>query len=131
MPVSPSGANFPYYYKGGELSGLHLESYSSDEDGVIAMMKAEQEFFIKQNRKMSLWINFYGTNLTDRVLGEFVEYILHINHRVSKLGIVGCSFRGKWKLNKLIGKAEQLSTLPIKYFANPEEAKTWLVSESD
>jgi hypothetical protein len=130
MPRSPSGAIFPYYYKGGELSGMHLESYASDEDGVIAMLKAEEEFFLKQNRKMSLWINFYGTNLTERVLGEFVEFILHINHRVSKLGIVGCSFRSKWKLKRLIEKSPQLSTRPIKFFADPEEAKTWLVNES-
>jgi hypothetical protein len=130
MPISPSGVTFPYYYKGGELSGLHLESYSSDEDGVIAMMKAEQEFFLKQNRKMNLYINFYGTKLTDRVLGEFIEYILNISHRTSKLGIVGCSFRDKWRLNRLIKRAGSFPALPIKYYADPEEAKTWLVSES-
>ncbi len=128
MPISPSGANFPYYYKGGELSGLHLESYSSDEEGVIAMLKAEEDFFLKQNRKINLYINFYGTNLTDRVLGEFIEYVRHINQHMTKFGIVGCSLRDKWRLNRLIKKAGPFPSLPIQYFADPEDAKTWLVS---
>ncbi len=131
MQKSPGGAYFPYYYKGGELFGLHLGSYYGDEDGVIAMMKAEEEFILKQNRKMSLWIDFYETKLTDRVLGEFIELILHINRRITKLGIVGCSFLDKWKLKRLIKKTAQLSSLPVRYFADPEDAKTWLVSERE
>jgi hypothetical protein len=131
MQKSPGGAYFPYYYKGGELFGLHLGSYYADEDGVIAMMKAEEEFILKQNRKMSLWIDFYETTLTDKVLGEFIELILHINRRITKLGIVGCSFIDKWKLKRLIKKAAQLSSLPVRYFADPEDAKSWLVSERE
>jgi len=45
--TSPGGSLFPYYYKNGELFCLHFGSYFSDEDGVIAMMKAEEEFFTK------------------------------------------------------------------------------------
>jgi hypothetical protein len=126
---SPSGALFPYYYKNGELFGLHLGSYFSDEDGVIAMMKDEASFFTKQHREMAIWIDFYETKLTDRVIQAFVEMIQQMGPKVSKLGIVGCPTPARWKINKLIRKTEALSSLPVKYFEDPEVAKTWLVSE--
>ena len=126
---SPSGALFPYYYKNGELFGLHLGSYFSDEDGVIAMMKAEEVFFNKQHRPMGIWIDFYETKLTDRVIQGFVEMIEHMSSQVTKLGIVGCSTIARWKINRLIKKTNSLSSLPVKYFEDPEVAKTWLVSE--
>lgn len=48
MPKSPGGAIFPYYYKGGKLYGMHLGNYEKDETGIIALMQAEQEFFLAQ-----------------------------------------------------------------------------------
>ena len=128
---SPSGALFPYYYKNGELFGLHLGSYFSDEDGVIAMMKAEEVFFNKQYRPMGIWIDFYETKLTDRVIHGFVEMVEQMGPKVTRLGIVGCSTITRWKINRLIKKTVPLSSLPVKYFEDPEVAKTWLVSESE
>jgi hypothetical protein len=126
---SPSGALFPYYYKNGELFGLHLGSYFSDEDGVMAMMKAEAMFFTKQPRELGLWIDFYETKLTDRVIQEFIEMLKQMSSRITKLGIVGCPLLAQWKINRRVKKADVLSSLPIKYFDDPEVAKTWLVSE--
>jgi hypothetical protein len=126
---SPGGSIFPYYYKNGELFGMHLGSYFSDADKLIAMMKAEEAFFIKQNRQMGVWVDFYQTKLSDRVIEEFIEFLKHINHKISKLGIVGCSAMARWKINRLIKKTNLLSSLPVKYFDDPEVAKTWLVSE--
>jgi|SRR5215208_299620 len=126
---SPSGALFPYYYKNGELFGLHLGSYFSNEDGVIAMMKAEALFFSGQHRQLGLWIDFYETKLTDRVIQEFIEMVKAMVPRVIRLGIVGCSFINRWKIKRLIKKAELLASLPIRFYEDPEEAKTWLVSE--
>ena len=126
---SPSGALFPYYYKNGELFGLHLGSYFSNEDGVIAMMKAEALFFTSQHRQLGLWIDFYETKLTDRVIQEFVEMVKAMMPRVTKLGIVGCSFIARWKINRLIRKTDVLSSLPLRFYTDPEEAKAWLVSE--
>jgi len=126
---SPSGAMFPYYFKNGELFGLHLGSYFLDEDGVIAMMKAEETFFAKQHRQMGLWIDFYETKLTDRVIQEFVEMLKQMKPRLTKLGIVGASFLARWKISRLIKKTDSLTSLPVKYYEDPEEAKTWLVSE--
>ncbi len=126
---SPSGAMFPYYYKNGELFGMHLGSYFSDEDGVIAMMKAEEAFFTGKHRPIGIWIDFYETKLTDRVIRAFVDMIEAMGPQVTKLGIVGCSLVARWKIKRLIKKTVSLSTLPVKYFEDPEVAKTWLVSE--
>lgn len=126
---SPSGALFPYYYKNGELFGLHLGSYFSNEDGVIAMMKSEAVFFTQQHRQLGLWIDFYETKLTDRVIREFIEMVKQMRPRITKLGIVGASSMACWKINRLIKKTDALASLPVKYYEDPEEAKTWLVSE--
>ena len=126
---SPGGSIFPYYYKGGELFGLHLGSFGADEDGVISRMKAEQVFFLEQNHSIGLWMDFYQTRLTDRVIGELIEMLEHIHHRMLKLGLVGCSFMERWRINRLIKKTKSLSKLPVRYFDDPEDAKTWLVSE--
>jgi hypothetical protein len=126
---SPGGSIFPYYYKNGELFCLHFGSYFADEDGVIAMIKAEQAFILKQRQQMGIWVDFYETKLTDRVLGEFIELLKQIRPQTTKLGLVGCAFTAKWKINRLVKRAEILSSLPIKYFEDPEIAKTWLVSE--
>jgi hypothetical protein len=128
---SPGGATFPYYYKGGELFGLHLGSYFDNEAGVMAMMKAEGAFIIAQNRKIGLWIDFYETKLTPRVMAAFIEFLNLIRPRVTKLAIVGCPFSAKWKLNRLLKKADDLSSLPVRYYVDPEAAKTWLVSERE
>ena len=128
---SPGGSTFPYYYKGGELFGLHLGSYFENEAGVMAMMKAEGAFIMAQNRKIGLWIDFYETKLTPRVMAELIEMLKLIHPRLSKLAIVGCAFSSKWKLNRLIKKADYLSSLPFRYYTDPEAAKTWLVSEHE
>jgi hypothetical protein len=131
MPVkqSPGGSIFPYYYKGGELFGLHLGSFGADEDGVISRMKAEQVFFLEQNHGIDLWMDFYQTRLTDTVIGELIEMLEHIHTRMLKIGLVGCSFMERWRINRLIKKTKSLSKLPVRYFDDPEDAKTWLVSE--
>jgi hypothetical protein len=127
---SPGGSLFPYYYKNGELFCLHFGSYFSDEDGVIAMMKAEENFVTRRHRSMGIWIDLYETKLTDRVLQELIEMLKHIKHQITRLGIVGCSAMSRWKISRLIKKSEILSSIPTKYFDDPEVAKTWLVGES-
>ncbi len=46
MPArtSPGGSMFPYYYKNGELFGVHFGSFFNDEERLLALMKAEEEF---------------------------------------------------------------------------------------
>jgi len=127
---SQGGSIFPYYYKGGELLGLHLGSFGADEDGVIARIKAEDVFFIEQNKSIAVWMDFYQTKLTGRVMGELIEMIKHISQHTIKLGLVGCSFLAQRKIKQLLKEAGVLPALPVKFFDDPEVAKTWLVSEA-
>ena len=129
LQKSPSGALFPYYYQNGDLFVMHLGSYFSNEEAVIAMMQSEETFFTVRHRPMSVWIDFYDTDLTDGVIEAFIEMIDHMSPRVTKLAIVDCSFVARWKLNWRIRKTAPLACLPVKYFEDPEEAKAWLVSE--
>ena len=126
---SPSGAIFPYYYKNGELFGIHLGTYHTDEEGVIAMMKAEEDFLIKKHRQMGMWIDFYETKVTDRVIAALIEMLTHLGNQTTKLSLVGCSRLARWKIDRQIRKTKELEFLPVKYFGDPEVAKTWLVSE--
>lgn len=95
------------------------------------MMKAEAEFSARQHRRLGLWIDFYETKLTNRVIREFIEMLKQMQPRLTKLGIVGAPILARWKINRLIGKTDSLSKLPVKYYEDPEEAKTWLVSERE
>jgi hypothetical protein len=127
---SPGGSNFPYYYKGGELFGLHLGCFETNEDGVITLMKAEAAFYTAQNHTVGgLWIDFYQTKLTDRVKAEFIAFLVEVRPRILKLALVGCSFIDRWKIYRQIKRTACLSSLPVRFYANPEEAKSWLVNE--
>lgn len=126
---SPGGSIFPYPYKGGELFGLHLASFGTDEDALISRMTAEEAFFIKQNRSIGLWIDFYESKLTDRVISEFLEFLQHTGNQVLKLGLVGCSGKDQRRINKHLKENGHFESLPVRYFNDPEDAKTWLVSE--
>jgi hypothetical protein len=126
---SPGGSLFPYYYKDGELFCLHFGSYFSDEEAVIAMMKAEEDFINTNHRPMGIWIDLYETKLSDRVIQQLVETLTQIAAQITKLGLVGCSPIARWKINRWIRQTRSLSCLSVKYFDDPEVAKTWLVNE--
>jgi hypothetical protein len=87
---SPGGGVFPYYYKNGELFGVHYESFASREEALLELMKAEEEFLIQQNYPLPHWVNFYGTRLTDKVLREFIQSINRVQKYIPRLAIVGC-----------------------------------------
>ncbi len=126
---SPSGSMFPYYYKGGEILGSHFGSFFADEEGVLAVMKAEEEFIAQPNRRLRVWVDFYETQLTDRVLTEFVASVHRLRTHLVKLAIVGCSLKDQWRLRRLSKKSSSGFPVPVKFFSDPEDAKTWLVGE--
>lgn len=128
---SPGGGNFPYYYKNGELFGAHYESFASREEELLELMKAEEEFFIKQNHSLPYWVNFYGTQLTDRVLGEFVQSVNRMQRYIPRLAIVGCSRVDRWRLRRIEKRLNMKLPFPVRYFSDPEDAKAWLVNEID
>ena len=129
LKKSPGGSLFPYPYKGGELFGLHFGSFGSNEDALISLMKAEGIFFTEQNRKLGVWIDFYQTRLFDRVISEFIEFLRMNRHHILRLTLVGCSSKDQRRINRHIKDAGDLPGLPVMYFSDPEDAKTWLVSE--
>ena len=131
LKTSPGGSIFPYPYKGGELFGLHLGSFGRNEAGVLARMQAEQAFLLEQNRRIAIWMDFYETRITGRVVAGLVSYLEHTHALVSRLGLVGCSGLERWRIDRAIRRSAQLGALQVKYFRDPEDAKTWLVSERE
>jgi hypothetical protein len=129
LKKSPGGSLFPYPYKGGELFGLHFGSFGANEDALISLMKAEGIFFTEQNHKLGVWIDFYQTRLSDRVISEFIEFLRMNRHHILRLALVGCSSKDQRRINLHIKDAGDFPSLPVRYFSDPEDAKTWLVSE--
>lgn len=124
---SPGGSVFPYYYKNGELFGAHYESFAGKEQGLLERMRAEEQFLIEQNHPLPYWVNFYGTRLTPTVRNEFIQSVGRLQRYIPKLAIVGCSVVDRWRLEH--ARDRKSMTIPVRYFSDPEEAKTWLVSE--
>jgi hypothetical protein len=129
MKKSPGGSIFPYFYKGGELFGLHFGSFHADEEGLLARMRAEEEFMAGLYGHFPLWIDFYETKLTDRILSEFLQSMYRSRDFITKLAIVGCSRRDKNRMLRLEKKLNIGFPMPIRFYDDPEVAKTWLVSE--
>ena len=126
---SPGGSIFPYYYKDGELFGMHLGSFFADGAAMIKRMQAEEEFIRTENYPLPLWIDFYQTKLTDEVLVKFSKSMLRLQAYIPKLAIVGCPLRDKWRFRKLARQHGFIFPMPLRFFSDPEQAKTWLVSE--
>ena len=83
---SPGGSIFPYFYKSGELFGAHYESFGRREAALLERMKAEEEFFIRQNHPLPYWVNFYGTRLTETVVTEFMQSFKRLETFYSEIG---------------------------------------------
>lgn len=126
---SPGGSLFPYYYKGGELHCLKYGSFHSNEDALFTLMKEEESFIISKNRRLNIWVDFYETQITDSVLIKFIENISRLQNHTIKIAIVGFSFWDKWHFRQKMKKNTDPSSFLIKYYDDPEVAKTWLVSD--
>jgi hypothetical protein len=125
---SPGGSMYPYYYKGGEVHCLKYGSFLKDHDRLFALMKEEERFVQSTNKQLRIWIDMYETKITKEVLFELVQSLHRMNNHILKLTIVGLSLYSRWRLNKLIHR-NKFTELNVKYFVDPEDAKTWLVSE--
>jgi hypothetical protein len=96
----------------------------------LKRMHAEEEFLLETSGRLPYWIDFYDSRLTERVLIEFSKSIDRMQGHITKLAIVGCSSRDRRRLLQLAKKAGVEFLIPLRFFSDPEEAKTWLVSES-
>ncbi|MFB8373677.1 hypothetical protein [Paenibacillus taichungensis] len=127
MIKSPGGSLFPYYYKGGEIHCLKYGSKYKKYEELFELMRLEEEFIFKANKKLKIWIDLYETSITEMVLQELVNNLSNLNGYVKKISFVGLSSISKWKLKRKIKNLKL--EYPVSYFSDPEEAKTWLISE--
>lgn len=127
---SPGGSTFPYYYKGGEIHCLKYGSFHEDEEGLLELMKKEEQFIMaRPSQKLRIWVDFYETNVTKNISVAFIESIKRLLENIVKLAIVGLSAQEKRHMQRLIKKSGS-TMVAMKYFNDPEDAKTWLVSNS-
>lgn len=126
---SPGGSTFPYYYKGGEVHCLKYGSYFGNHAKLFDVMHAEEDFIAGTNKKLRIWVDFYDTKVSAIVLTEFIDSLERMQSHIFKLAIVGLSFRVKWQLTRRVKKLGKSKVFGIRYFVDPEDAKTWLVGE--
>jgi hypothetical protein len=127
---SPGGSIFPYPYKGADIFGLHLGSFGTDEAGLLARMRAEEAFIADTSKHFPLWIDFFQTKLTDAILDEFLHGMQRVQDRITRLALYGVSHRDQRRIRQAAKKAGIEFPFPLKFFDEPEAAKTWLVSEA-
>lgn len=127
MIKSPGGSLFPYYYKGGEIHCLKYGSKYKNYEKLFELMRLEEEFIIKANKKLRIWIDLYETSTVEIVLQELVNNLNNLNGYVTKISFVGLSSISKWKLKRKIKNLKL--EYPVLFFSDPEEAKTWLISD--
>jgi hypothetical protein len=121
---SPGGSRYPYNYKGGELFGMHLGSFFTNEAGAIDRLKKEEAFIQARNMRLGMMFDFYQTRMTNNIIIEFIETIYRLQNHITKIAIVGCSLIDRWRINR---KAKNRLSLPLRYYDDQEDAKTWLV----
>jgi len=129
---SPSGSLCPYYFMGGELHPLHYGNYYSNKQKLFEIIKKEENFILNSaglnNRR--IWIDLYKTIMDKEVIKMLVNHIGNIKQKINKICLVGCSPIVVQKIKFRI-KQENLNLLsPLKYFADPEEAKQWLIGKN-
>lgn len=124
---SPGGSIFPYYYKGGEIHCLKYGSKYKNEEMLFELMRKEEEYIFKTNKKLKIWIDMYKTSVTSAVLNELINNLTNLDPYIEKLAFVGFSRINQWRFKRCVNKAGIKK--PVSYFSDPEDAKTWLVYE--
>ena len=128
LTKSPGGSVFPYYYKGGEIHALKYGSFFNDEEKLFELMEAERVFIQQRpSQRLRIWTDFYETAVTDKVLEKYIDNIFSLSNQIIKLAVVGLRGTDERKLKGLLKKNDSFP--PYKFFKDPEDAKTWLVSD--
>ncbi|PWW40790.1 MULTISPECIES: hypothetical protein [Paenibacillus] len=124
---SPGGSIFPYYYKGGEIHCLKYGSKHKDQDKLFDVMRQEEAFIFGINKKLKVWVDMYETKITKEVLDQLICNINNLKDHVDKLSFVGLSGMDRWKLKRRLKSLELGQS--VSFYADPEEAKTWLITD--
>lgn len=133
MPTkSPSGSACPYFFMNGELHPLKYGSFHADKDKLFRVMRAEEEFILKQpgQNDRRIWIDLYETKLDGEAARALARHVQAIQHKIRKLCFVGCSFLGAWRVRKQLARICPDLAKRIRFFSDPEMAKKWLIGET-
>jgi hypothetical protein len=131
LSKSPSGSVCPYYFMGGELHPLKYGGYKADKQKLFAIIKAEEEFILRspENGNRRVWVDLYDTELDGEVIAELARYFAAIEQKIKKLCFVGCGFCARLRLKYRLKRESRKLAEQIRFFADPEDAKQWLVGE--
>ena len=131
LKKSPSGSLCPYYYMGGELHPLKYGSYFNNNEKLLAVIKAEEEFILKSSgtNNRHIWIDLYDTVLEDDIIEVLVIHLQAIKHKIYSLCMVGCSPRDERRIKKKMKQHDMYLFQSVEYFSDPEIAKQWLIGE--
>ena len=129
LTKSPSGALSPYYYKGGQIHGMHYGSYLDDMEALSKMMLEEERFVMRSPGGRRILIDLYETNLTKAMLSEMVNHIERMSSRIIKLAFAGNDKGVFRKINNLLLKSKSLDRSQLYFCNDMEDGKTWLVGE--
>lgn len=126
---SPSGSTFPYYYKGGEIHALKYGGVHCDESRLAALMDAEESFIMARPvQRLRVWVDLYETDVTDTVARRFAAHMKRLEGQLVRLAVVGCHKAAQRRIDRAIRALKGGFSVPLAYYEDPEEAKTWLVS---
>lgn len=131
LKKSPSGSLCPYYYKGGELHPLKYGSFFKDKNRLFEIMEAEEVFILNSpgDKNRRIWIDLYETAIDQEVIERLVSQIQNIRFKVNKLCMVGCGFLARQKIKKaMFQKCPDIAD-KLRFFADPEAAKMWLIGK--
>ena len=128
LAQSPSGASYPYYYKGGYLKGMHYGGYFDDMDSLRDMMAREEAFMMRSPQKERVLIDLYETRLTEPMLAEFARHIGRLSSRIAKLSIAA-DWRCRRAVKKALLKRNAIRAQQLHLCADMEEGKAWLVGD--
>ena len=125
---SPSGSLFPYYYKNGALHCLKYGSYYRNEDALLETIEREERFFIESGERLNVWIDLYCTRISGRVLDRLIGNLCAIAPQARRIAIVmGASPLSELRIKSRLRRRPELSDTAIRFFRDPEDAKTWIV----
>ncbi len=128
MSKKPSERFFPYYYKNGELHAFKLGGHGKDQAAFLDCLDEEVRFLKESRRRINTWIDLYETELPHSIAEVLVDKVSAVAGQISLLALVGkINLHKRRRLRRLFSlKAEFCNTI-VRFFADPEDAKTWLV----
>lgn len=123
----PTGRSiYPYYYKGGVLYSCDFSGLKKDSAQLLLRLSEEKQFIEKQNG-LRIWLNLADTHLNTDTRKAVAEWAEVLQAHILKLALVGVRPANLFGLS--LGLPFKHRSFETRCFIDPEEAKTWLVSE--